>query len=63
MASSGEIDRAGSQLAEARGLSRDRRYSSMARLRAVGWLGVPKVRALIEDTYVVGLRKAGMPEE
>jgi hypothetical protein len=32
-------------------------------LRAVGYWGVPKVRALFETTYLTGLRKAGMPEE
>ena len=58
----GEIERAAAELAQARGLSRDGRYSSLARLKAVGTLGVPKVRALLEDTYLVGLRKAGMPE-
>jgi hypothetical protein len=26
-------------------------------------LGVPKIRALAEATYLAGLRKAGMPEE
>jgi hypothetical protein len=37
----------------------------VARLRATNTagLGVPKVRALFEDTYFAGLRKAGMPEK
>jgi hypothetical protein len=39
------------------------RYSSIARLQAVGYFGVPKIRALYEATYLAGLRKAGMPEE
>jgi hypothetical protein len=43
--------------------TRDDRYSSIARLRAVGPFGGPKIRALFEATYFVGLRKAGMPEE
>jgi hypothetical protein len=52
------------ELAEARRLSADDRYSSLARLHAViGYWGVPKVRALFEATYFAGLRKAGMPEE
>ena len=34
-----------------------------ARLKPVCDWGVPKVRALFEATYFVGLRKAGMPEE
>ena len=32
-------------------------------LKAVGFLGVPKIRALYEATYFAGRRKAGMPEE
>ena len=60
---SGEIERAATELAEARRLSRDSRYASLARLKAVGSFGVPKVRALFEATYFAGLRKAGMPEE
>jgi tetratricopeptide (TPR) repeat protein len=59
---SGEIERAASQLAEARALSRDGRYSSIARLQHVGLPGAPEIRALLESTYLVGLRKAGMPE-
>jgi TolB-like protein/Tfp pilus assembly protein PilF len=59
----GEIERAGTELAEARRLSGDDRFSSIARLRAVGYFGVEKVRALFETTYFAGLRKAGMPEE
>jgi hypothetical protein len=27
------------------------------------YLGVPKIRALYEATYIAGLRKAGVPEE
>ena len=45
------------------GLSGDDRFSSIARLRAVQYFGVPKIRALFEATYFVGLRLAGMPEE
>jgi tetratricopeptide (TPR) repeat protein len=59
----GATERASAQLAEARRLSRDDRHSSIARLRAVGDWGVPKVCALYEATYYAGLRKAGMPEE
>jgi hypothetical protein len=39
------------------------RFSSIASLKAVGYWGVPKIRALFEATYFAGLRKAGMPEE
>ena len=59
----GETERAAAELAEARRLSGDDRYSSIARLKAVGHFGVPKIRALFEATYFAGLRKAGMPEE
>jgi len=59
----GETERAAVELAQARRLIADDRYSSIARLRAVGSWGVPKVRALVETTYFAGLRKAGVPEE
>jgi adenylate cyclase len=56
----GESERAVAELAEARRLSSDARYSSISRLRAAyPWLS----RARIESTYFAGLRKAGMPEE
>jgi adenylate cyclase len=59
----GDIERAAAELAEARGLVAANRWSSIARLKARGYFGVPKVRALFEATYFAGLRKAGMPEE
>ena len=65
----GETERASAELAEARRLAADGRYSSIARLKAAGtvggpgYWGVPKVRALFEATYFAGLRKAGVPEE
>jgi adenylate cyclase len=59
----GETERAAAELAEARRLSRDGRYASITRLNAVGYFGVPKIRALFEATFFAGLRKAGMPEE
>jgi adenylate cyclase len=59
----GNTERATAELAEARRLISDDRYSSLARLKAVGHFGAPKVRALCEATYFAGLRKAGMPEE
>ena len=59
----GKIERAATELAEARKLSAVDRFSSLARLKAVGYFGVPKVRALFEATYFAGLRLAGMPEE
>jgi hypothetical protein len=32
-------------------------------VKASGYFGVPKIRALYEATYFAGLRKAGMPQE
>jgi adenylate cyclase len=58
----GEIDRAAAELVEARGLVGDDRYSTIARLQAVGSWGVPKISALVEATYFAGLRRAGVPE-
>ena len=59
----GETGHAAAELAEARRLSGDDRYASIGRLKALGYLGVTKIRALHEATYFAGLRKAGMPEE
>ena len=56
-----ETERAATELAEARRLSSDNRYSNIAQLRTK--LHVPKIRALYENTYYAGLQKAGMPEE
>jgi adenylate cyclase len=59
-----QAERASAELAEARRLSSDDRYSSLARLQAARrYWGVSSVRALYEATYFIGLRKAGMPEE
>jgi adenylate cyclase len=63
LAVKGETARATTELAEARRLASDDRYSSLARLRAVGNWGEPNIRALFEATYFSGLRLAGMPEE
>src|SRR5215469_1814442 len=59
----GDIGRATFELAKARRLSADNRWSSIAHWNAVGYFGVPKVRTLMEATYIAGLRKAGMPDE
>jgi len=58
----GDTESAAVELAEARRLVSDDRYSNMAHLKC-GYWGVPKTRALFEATYFAGLRKAGMPEE
>jgi TolB-like protein/class 3 adenylate cyclase/Tfp pilus assembly protein PilF len=54
----GETERAAVELAEARRLSGDDRFSNIARLKAFGYF-----RALVETTFFAGLRLAGMPEE
>jgi adenylate cyclase len=59
----GDAERAAAELAEARRLNSDDRYSSTARLKAAQYFGVPKVCAWFEATYFAGLRLAGMPEE
>jgi adenylate cyclase len=60
---SGETERATAELAQARRLAGEGSFSSIARLRARGSWGAPKIQALYEATYFVGLRKAGVPEE
>jgi TolB-like protein/class 3 adenylate cyclase/Flp pilus assembly protein TadD len=59
----GETERAAAELAEARRLSSGDLFSSIARLKASGPWGMPKIRTLYEATYFAGLRKAGIPEE
>ena len=62
----GDIDRAAAELGEARLLHGGDRYSSIDHVRAFsgGYRGAtPDIRALFDITYLVGLRKAGMPEE
>jgi adenylate cyclase len=59
----GDTKRATAELAEARRLVGDDRYSNITRFRAISFWGVPKVQDLVEITYFAGLRKAGVPEE
>jgi tetratricopeptide (TPR) repeat protein len=59
----GETERAAVELAEARRLNGGDLFSSIDHVKADGYWGVPKVRALYEATFFAGLRKAGMPEE
>jgi TolB-like protein/class 3 adenylate cyclase/Tfp pilus assembly protein PilF len=59
----GRTEAAVAELAQARWLSADDRYSTLARLRTMGPFGASRTRALFEATYFAGLRKAGMPEE
>jgi TolB-like protein len=59
----GETERAAAELAEARRLVGNPRFSSIARMRAGRNYMAPNVRALFEATYDAGMRKAGVPEE
>jgi len=59
----GERERATKELAEARKLVSDSRFSSMSRLRALGTPWGPNVLPLVQATFWEGLRKAGVPEE
>jgi adenylate cyclase len=58
-----DTKRAAAELAEARRLSADDRYTSITRVKATRYWGIPKIHALFEATYFAGLRKAGVPEE
>jgi len=60
----GETERAAAELAEARKLVNDDRFSSIARqrVRTAKNFENPAIRALFETTFFVGLRKAGVPE-
>ena len=59
----GETKQAATELAEARRLSGNGSPSSIAREKATLATISPAIRPLFETTYVVGLRKAGLPEE
>jgi TolB-like protein/Tfp pilus assembly protein PilF len=58
----GEAERASAEFAEAQRLS-DNHYPTIASLKAARYFGVPKISALYETTFFLGLRKAGMPDE
>jgi adenylate cyclase len=61
-----DIERAAAELGEARLLHGGDRYSSIDHVRAFsgGYRGAAAdIRALFDTTYLVGLRKAGMPDE
>ena len=59
----GELDRAAAELADAQRLTPSGRYSTIARVRANGDLNAPAIRDRFEGIFLVGLRKAGLPEE
>lgn len=58
----GDATRAATELAEARRLSGDSRYDTIASHRAAQSFGAPSILALAEETFFVGLRKAGVPD-
>src|SRR4029077_16992072 len=58
----GRVERAAAALAEAWGLSPDQRYTSIERFQMIQPLGSEKARSLFHATFLVGLRKAGVPE-
>ena len=58
-----EAERAAAELAEARRLSGDDRFLSIAKLKASQYWGVPFIRALFEATFFRGLHQAGVSEE
>jgi TolB-like protein len=58
----GDTDSAAVELGEAQRLSSSNRFSSIASTKA--WYSVtPTIAGLLEDIFLAGLRKAGMPEE
>jgi hypothetical protein len=60
----GDLHRASTELAEARGLSGGK-YKSIKGMKAAycAMSSIPAVRGLYEATLLGGLRKAGVPEE
>ena len=59
----GRDGRAAAELAEAQQLTADNGYSSIARLMASQYISVPKIRDLFENTFLLGLRRVGLPED
>jgi adenylate cyclase len=57
----GNMERARVELTEAQRLNKS--YSSLASVEKSIWFDEPKIRALAENTYFPGLRRAGIPEE
>ena len=53
----GETEGAAAELAEARRLRGEGSFSSITKMKANGYFGVPKTRALFETTYFAGLRQ------
>jgi TolB-like protein/cytochrome c-type biogenesis protein CcmH/NrfG len=58
----GNTESAATDLAEARRLSGDKRYTSIASHKAAQPFIAPKIHDLAEQTFYVGLRKVGVPD-
>jgi adenylate cyclase len=58
----GDTERAEAELSEARRLSGDSRYASIAAYKAAQRFGASAIDALAEETFFAGLRIAGVPE-
>ena len=57
-----DLTRAATELAEARRLTPDQRYASIASFKeSTSW--APKLYSLANETFFAGLRKAGVPDE
>jgi hypothetical protein len=60
----GESELAAAELAEARrSAGNPDNFSSITRIRTANKFWAPTIVTLLEATFYVGLRKAGMPEE
>jgi adenylate cyclase len=59
----GDLRRAAEELGEARRLSGDNRYASIAAYKAAQRFGATAIDALAEETLFLGLRKAGVPTD
>jgi adenylate cyclase len=59
----GNAETAAAELAEARRLSGDRRYTSIATHKAAQPFVAPKILDLAQWSFYAGLRKAGVPDE
>ncbi|MBV8888227.1 MAG: tetratricopeptide repeat protein [Alphaproteobacteria bacterium] len=57
----GDAERAAAELAEARRLSHDDRYATVARYRSS--FGASNINTLAEATFLAGLRRAGVPDD
>jgi tetratricopeptide (TPR) repeat protein len=59
----GDAERAAAEIAETRRMDGRGRELTIAHLKTPGFSSETKISALLETTYFVGLRNAGMPEQ